>query len=964
MKNIASLLLLSMALIYHVSAAVIEFTPFTDNRYYSDKCPLTAQFGKPYTWPLKTFPHDWRKGKNNLEVMGNSYGCVYWPGEIVDVYIRETSGTVDTVVCVNQLNDATLPAVKDADNHWRITLPHVDDTLPLLELYRVYAMDAGGDTAASRGFLNALPWSGVQGKGDPNGPERMHGYVWHEWHNGVVAAPTTMCFPGGRNVADQTHYPWSERPWEDLHGIGLGEMYWWPRQKNAAIPGDADLTYTSDDYLDSTLEWNAWWTYYARGASDWEDQWQWGPFSEMSAEALINDKRKQGHRWRPNMMYGQARSIVTAMPNGLLFYQFHYADIVKMYTHVQDANGYAYIVHPSDGYGHWIFTGNTRSVEGIEGVGLIDLYYKRCRHNGLSTSWTDDYPSFGAFMQSQEDAYFKQNDRLNDFTAWFMYNDIRINNMRLLTLGSNKAAQDLTGKPVNFYGRITSAIDRHEGNGLKRDFTRTEKTYYEHIIPNRYTGGDYMHQPLGKGLDYFVKMRGYRGYGIKGALAGALFPIRGYGGGYNQTGNGCMMPGHEKFDIAYVCGEACNNDQKKYQRTINRYIKTDAMPPDEKDVLAYRRLELWEKLPMYYSDEGKLESWNVAQTGGWAASSTQPASHVWNSMILLGQQVLEIPDRVKPLGGVLILDSNNEEDRATHTEFLTEKSFNDYVCACMDAFGTATYARADNEKHIPADVPRIYAPRRDGGDQGYLTAKVGTRIVKVPYNGRDDQVPTSAAFSDFAAKVKDTYQQEFGREWMIQTTGGFAATAWQSSKDYFVFVESPMPEIGVIHQKREGSISVEIPGIGSKPVPVVDLCGKAPDPHVLPKEQVRTDENRLTFDLSWDHGDARVYWIAMDTIFADAVMSPRLNHNRRIAPSLRISRHGRYAGVTIGYNTGEERHSSFLSVYSLRGQLVFSQPVQGSGIISLSRSYGGSNALIVSLSRGDYRVTRKLLVVR
>jgi len=367
---------------------------------------------------------------------------------------------------------------------------------------------------------------------------------------------------------------------------------------------------------------------------------------------------------------------------------------------------------------------------------------------------------------------------------------------------------------------------------------------------------------------------------------------------------------------------------------------------------------------MYYSDEGKLESWNVAQTGGWAASSTQPASHVWNSMILLGQQVLEIPDRVKPLGGVLILDSNNEEDRATHTEFLTEKSFNDYVCACMDAFGTATYTRADNEKHIPADVPRIYAPRRDGGDQGYLTAKVGTRIVKVPYNGRDDQVPTSAAFSDFAAKVKDTYQQEFGREWMIQTTGGFAATAWQSSKDYFVFVESPMPEIGVIHQKREGSISVEIPGIGSKPVPVVDLCGKAPDPHVLPKEQVRTDEDRLTFDLSWDHGDARVYWIAMDTIFADAVMSPRLNHNRRIAPSLRISRHGRYAGVTIRYNTGEERHSSFLSVYSLRGQLLFSRPVEASGSISWSGPYGGSNALIVTLSRGTFSVNRKLLVVR
>jgi len=256
--------------------------------------------------------------------------------------------------------------------------------------------------------------------------------------------------------------------------------------------------------------------------------------------------------------------------------------------------------------------------------------------------------------------------------------------------------------------------------------------------------------------------------------------------------------------------------------------------------------------------------------GGWHSGSDDSSySEIpeWNTQAILGSQVMEIPDRLRPIGGVFVFDSNNASDRAQKREFLTEQPFSDLIAALHDTLGIVTYANPDTEKDIPADVPVVYAPRKLGTDgsglaggtpapRPALAARIGEKIVSVPYTGPAMQVPSNPQFREFIRLVKEACPGG----WPISTDGGFVAAAWESSNGVFIVVENPMDAKGAIHVPRTGSVTVRVRGIKAKP-PVVDLCGDEADPHRLPDGSVSLNGEFVTFSLNWPRGDARLFWI-------------------------------------------------------------------------------------------------------
>jgi hypothetical protein len=806
-------------------AVTIEFTYFEPDRHRSAQAMRKA-WGENWTWPLKTFPRHQRQGPELTE----SYGLVYWPGETVTVHLKG-EGKVDRIECVNTLGSDALEVVRQDDGAWTIPIPP-DDTPKLLKIYRVRAM-SGDAEVASRGLIVTRPWSGVRAvQGDPF--FFRIGAAFGEWANGSNPW-CVMSFMVGYHTFVEDFLPMRNRPWGLTDAFGLAEFYNWPRlggERTSKPPA-----YTSEAYADPTLDWNTWWIYYGRGVSKWEGEWQWGPFSRMSVEHVSDRMGTYDY----GVCYGDVKKYSSAYPNGLLFWQWGFYGLKQLAAHlmtVRHAPQFTY-----DTYDGWEegLGGEGKSEE----VGIMALYYKRCQAEGLDTSWTEKYASFADFRAAQRAAY--KTDRFNDYNLLFRNLDLNRKNFYMYELAVAEAYRDVTGKERDFYGGAIGQpgmIDRAAVGGLRQDKRWIGSLWNDFPFNNGRggnapTGDDYSHPMVAYlGTDWFKDTRWYRAHGYRGGTLCALWPAMYYGGGHNHTHVMPLKPGAVRTI----------QDWKLY----NDYVI---------DGPSYRRMDLFERATMFYRPGGKLVGYELAFCfGGWHSGSddsTYSEVPLWNTQAVLGDQVMEIADRVRPIGGVFVFDSNNQSDREAGREFLTERPFSDLIAALHDELGIITYANPDTEKDIPADIPRVYAPRRGGpGKDAVLTAQVGDKLISVPYTGPEMQTPAHPQFQEFVRQIRDAY----AGGWPIRTEGGFVAAGWESSNGLFVIVENPMEAKGVIHTARKGSVTVRLPA-GTGNVAVFDLCGDEPDPRRLGDGEIVRDGDAVKILLDWPHGDARLFWI-------------------------------------------------------------------------------------------------------
>jgi hypothetical protein len=180
------------------------------------------------------------------------------------------------------------------------------------------------------------------------------------------------------------------------------------------------------------------------------------------------------------------------------------------------------------------------------------------------------------------------------------------------------------------------------------------------------------------------------------------------------------------------------------------------------------------------------------------------------------------------------------------------------------------------------------------------------------------QAPTSAGFTNFANQVKQAYPGG----WPIETSGGFVATAWYSQDgSVFAYVENPIESPGVFHTARNGTIKLRLPGLTNE-CAVVDLMGAAPDPNRLPDDQVSLDGEWLSFNLNWQYGDGRLFWI-------DSKL-PVASGPRVLRPSVRPGYRVRYANNRLLVNVTSEGARS-VTVYTVAGQSVLNRDISQPG---------------------------------
>ena len=816
-----------LALCQAAAAVTIEYTYFQPDRSRTSQA-MRQKWGDHWTWPLKTFPRPQNKPPDALTA---AYGLVYWPGEEVAVHIKGDDVAVDAVTCRNVSGDDTLPVAKVDARTWRISIPANDDPR-FLKVYRVQAF-SGGEEVASRGLIVTRPWSGVRAvHGDPF--YFRCGSSFGEWSNGSNPW-CVMSFMVGYHTFVEDYLPMRNRPWGGTDVFGLGEIHNWPRREGV-VPRKP--SYTSDAYADPTLDWNAWWIYYARGASKWRGEWQWGPFSQMSVEHITDRRRSYDY----GICYGNIKQYSAPYPNGLLFWQWGYYGLNRTAAHMMACRRQQFTYDTYDGWEEGLGD-EGRSEE----VGMMALYYKRCRELGLDTSWTTRYPSFAAFKDAQWQEY--QKDPLNDFHLRYRSLDLNRKNYYMYELATNNAYREVTGRERDYYGGAIGQpgmIDRAAFAGLRKDKRWTGSLWNDPFNNghggHQGTGNDYSHTGVvNVGTEWFKNTRWYRGYGYNGGTLCALWPQMYYGGGHNHEGVMPLRPGSKRTQPGWDL--------------FNNFID---------DGTSFRRMDLFERVTMFYRPKGELASYELAFCFGGSHSGADNSSYseipLWNTQAILGSQVMEIPDRLRPIGGVFVFDSNNAAGREQRSEFLTTKPFSDLVAALHDTLGIVTYANPDTEKNIPSDIPVVYAPRKLGTDNPVLAARVGGKTISVPYDGPAMQVPSSPKFQEFVRQVKEACPGG----WPISTTGGFAAAAWESSNGVFVAVENPMSSKD-IHRPRKGSVTVKVRGLtgaeGKGAPPVIDLCGDEPDPRRLPDTDVSVEGEFVTFRLDWPKGDTRLFWI-------------------------------------------------------------------------------------------------------
>ncbi len=823
---------LLLALTTGLRAVTIEYSYFEPDRA-RDSQAMQKQWGADWTWPLKTFP----RHQQNSPDLKTAYGLVYWPGEEVTVHVKGDGAVVDRITCTDAVGTGDLAAERKADDGrlWTIRIPPLPEPaadsagkpVPYLKVYRVRAY-SGEREVAARGLIVTRPWSGVRAvHGDPY--YFRCGVSFGEWCNGSNPW-CVMSFMVGYHTFLEDYFPMRNRPWGSTDVFGLAEIHDWPR---VAGQQPKPPSYTSASYADPTLDWNSWWIYYGRGASKWRGEWQWGPFSLMSVEH-VTDRQ---HTYDYGVCYGQVKQYSAALPNGLLFWQWGYYGLNRLAAHMMKVRQPQFTYDTYDGWEEGLGD-EGRSEE----VGIIGLYYRRCLAQGFDTDWATSGASFGEFRAAQAAAY--QKDRLNDFNLRFRSLDLNRRNFWMYERATDNAYREVTGHDRDYYGGAIGQpgmIDRVPFSGLRQDKRWIGALWNDPFNNGRGghtgTGNDYSHTGVvSVGSDWFRNSRWYRGFGYNGGTTCALWPQMYYGGGHNHERVMPLRPGALRTE----------RDWMPYDRFVI-------------DGTSYRRMDIFERVPMFYRAKGVLTSYELAFCFGGSHAGSDNSSYsevpLWNTQAVLGSQVMEIPDRVRPIGGVFVFDSNNDTDRKGGREFLTEQPFSDLLAAVHELLGIVTYANPDTEKDIPADVPVVYAPRLDGAGHPVLTARVAGKTLSVPYTGPAMQLPASPEFQAFVRQVKAACPDG----WPLATTGGFVASAWESSSGVFAAVENPM-DGSTIHTARTGSVTVRVRGLRSTPV-VVDLCGDEPDPQRLADADVSVKGEFVTFRLNWPRGDTRLFWI-------------------------------------------------------------------------------------------------------
>lgn len=815
------LTLLMLALCQMAGAVSLEYSYFEPERS-RDSAAMQKRWGEAWTWPIKTFP----RHQNGAD-LSKSYGLVYWPGEEVIVHVIGEDVTVDNLTCKNEESDETLPATKVDAKTWKISIPANEDQQQL-RIYRVRAFHGEGEVAA-RGLIVTRPWSGVRAvQGDPYYFKCAASFG--EWSNGSNPW-CEMSFMVGYHTFLEDYAPMHNRPWGSTDVFGLAEFHDWPRLEGKT---PKKPNYTSEAYADPTLDWNSWWIYYGRGASKWRGEWQWGPFSQMSVEHITDRNGTYDY----GVCYGNVKQYSAPLPNGLLFWQWGYYGLESMAEHMMAVRSPQFTYDTYDGWEEGLGD-EGRSEE----VGMMALYYKRCQEMKLDTTWTTTYPDFASFKEAQAKAY--QQDKLNDFNLRYRSLDLNRKNYYMYELAIQNAYRKLTGHAPDYYGGAIGQpgmIDRAAFAGLRQDKRWIGALWNDPFNNGRGgyqgTGNDYSHTGVvNVGSDWFKNIRWYRGYGYNGATMCALWPQMYYGGGHNHEGVMPLQPGAQRTEPGWDL--------------FNNFLV---------DGTSYRRMDLFERVPMFYRPDGKLTSYELAFCFGGSHAGSDNSSYsevpLWNTQALLGTQVMEIADRIRPIGGVFVIDSNNVADRQQQREFLTEQPFSDLLAALHDTLGIVTYTNPDTLKVIPQDLPVIYAPRNTPEGKAVLSALVNGKTIIVPYTGMEMQTPASLQFQDFIVQLRAAYPGG----WPLSATGGFVVSGWESSKGVFLVIENPMEAKGTIHTPRTGSVTVTIRGLQGTPA-VYDLCGDEPDPHRLPAGEVSVNGEQITLLLNWPHGDTRLFWI-------------------------------------------------------------------------------------------------------
>jgi hypothetical protein len=817
-------------------SVAIEFTYFWPGRgdYSKD---MQQRFGEPWTWPLQSMPHDKR------DALERSYGLVYWPGEVVELNLTGSSASrIDRITVSTELGSAKLVAQRGRNNQWTIAIPENLPPAPYFALHRVHAF-AGGTELASRGLVVARPWSGVfRTRGSPNFSRTK--FNFGEWVNG--SNPFSMMLRGIWEywlAPDDTWYPWRERPYQD-DDLSLIDLYF-PRHKYDKYFPDKHGDLSTEAYLDPSFEWNYLWCYHGRGLGRWYGNWTWGPFDRVSASWI---RQSPG----VNVGFHDMRRVSGAFPNGLLFWQWAYPGTLRLALRgINHGNPVPPPEVEFSAYDGWAADSLTSSW--TDSPGMIQLYWHKCRQDKADLAWADGAEPFSSLMSTARER-LRQGDSRNHFASEFVDLDLARLNFYCLKLAANDAyKQTKKTDTVGFRSGLmgTPIWEGTAMRGLAPD-TRPKRDLWNRLFNNGFGAGafdgsgngDHTHlHYLYNGVDRTAtQTRYYRWRGYQGASQCALWPQCYYGGG-----NGDRMPGFPPGTGNMAGGDV---PQSLY----------DVIDMHRDDGVSYRRFEINDRLPMFVREDGRIsgaerESF-FGSTGGYGFAV--PNRPEWVTQIAAAMHAMEIPDRLRPLGGALVMDSSNADARAVRQDYVRE-NITDYATSLHDLLGVVTFSNPDTAPILPRDVARIHAPKHDGAGAVVLLAEVGqTRIVE-SYGGIGHQRPEQ--LRAFAERIRAAMPGG----WPIRTTGGFVASAWESSRGIWVVVENPVEAPGKMHTPRQGSVSIRCRGLAAdaknKPA-VVDLCGgEDPDPQRVPEADIEVKGDWVAWKLDWKRGDCRVFMI-------------------------------------------------------------------------------------------------------
>ena len=338
-------------------------------------------------------------------------------------------------------------------------------------------------------------------------------------------------------------------------------------------------------------------------------------------------------------------------------------------------------------------------------VGTLPLYYKYCQYNNTDVSWATTNTSMGAFFS-------KPGAKAKEFENSFLRLSLSRTGYWILDQSAYAAYADFYGKPASYKYNASANqawIDNPLIGGLGDNRRIVGNEWMSAGFGNNggsfaYSGtDDYSHDAGFMGMggpenSYYNKKRFYRGDGYDPAINGAIsdlpsLPSFWAGGGHCFGG---MMPGAD--------GGSVKANNPAYWDFLNTYTRDDGT--------SYRRIDLFQRVPIIYHFGGKLRGFQRSFLFGFGnLNNLQEGlspNDMWNMQTIVGAQEMEIGDRIAPIGGAMISDSPNDDDVAQKKDFITGDFFADYLAAIQDSLGIASCAIPLAEPTIPKEIPRIY----------------------------------------------------------------------------------------------------------------------------------------------------------------------------------------------------------------------------------------------------------------